>query len=201
MKDEQTICYKVSEAIKEVEKAIATQAFDVGKMAKLLHAIRQDAQHMENGLKLRKSLMVEAGIEEKYQAEKKKAKTPGGINEIYNKEEYTKERKTFDFIVKESETGKVVYQNTSFAGVLSTVEEIKDIDRNGEIDGQTQVFHFGHPLAFWFAFDQLRQSIEARKVEVLSALKEAVLSNKLVDLEVRKQIVNCANQVKGEKND
>lgn len=200
MQDQKTICYKVSEAVKELENAVATNSLNVGRLAKLLHAIRQDAQTMENGLKLRKTMMTKAGIEEKYQEAKGKANTPGGINKIYNREEYTKEKAQFEFTVKDQKTGEIVYQNASHGGVLATVERIEDIDKDGHIDGQAQVFQFGHTLAYWFAYDQLRQAIEARKVQIISAIKEAVLSNKLTDPKVREQIVGFANQIERREN-
>jgi hypothetical protein len=200
MRDQDTICYKVSEAIRELENTVATNSLNVGRLAKLLHGIRQDAQTMENGLKLRKSMMSEAGIEDKYQEAKGKARTPGGINKIHNKKEYTKGKTQFEFIIKDQKTGETVYQNASHGGVISTVERIEDIDKDGHIDGQAQVFQFGHTLVYWFAYDQLRQAIEARKVQIISAIKEAILSNKLSDPKVRKQIVGFVNQIERKKN-
>ncbi len=196
MQQEKTICHKISKSIEVLEFTINTGSFDVGKMAKLLHSIRQDAQGMENGLKARKKLIIKNNLEEKYQKQKKKNNTPSGINEIEKLEIHTQEKEEFEFTIKRIKDNKIVYQNKSHAGVVSIVEEIESIDRFGEMDGRTQKFTFGQPLAYWFAFDQLRQSIEARKVEIVSALKDAIGSNKLMDPKIRQQILDTANQVK-----
>lgn len=195
MQEEKTICYKISTLIKVLEHAIKTDSLNVGKMAKLLHSMRTDAQAMENGLKARKKLMVENKLEKKYKKQKKKDDIPDGINEIGNMELHAQEKLEFEFIVKRIKDNKIVYQNKSHAGVISTVEKIEDINRFGEIDGRTQKFTFGQPLAYWFAFDQLRQSIEDKKVEILSALKDAISLNQFADPKIRQQIVDTANQM------
>ena len=198
MQQEKTICHKINESIKALELTIKTSSLNVSKMAKLLHSIRTDAQAMENGLKARKKLMVENNLEKKYQKQKKKAIIPEGVNKIENMELNTQEKTEFEFIVKRIKDNKIIYRNKSHAGVISTVEKIESIDRFGELDGRTQRFVFGQPLAYWFAFDQLRQSIEDKKVEIIASLKDAVDSNKLVDPKVRQKIVDTANQLEND---
>jgi hypothetical protein len=174
-----------------------TGNLDVAHLAHRLHSIRQDAYSMEEGLKRRKKIMVETGLEKAYQNRKKVDQTPPGFNTIANKQEYTNEQVNFEVIVKEQ--GELVYQNKVHGGVISLVERIKDIDEFGTIDGQTQRFVFGHPLAFWFAFDQLQQNIEAKRLQIMAALKRAVEERKFVDPEVKRRIIDAANQVRKNK--
>lgn len=167
---EETICFKVDEAVRVVEHALKTRSFDAPKMGQLLHAIRQDAQRMENGLKARKLAMEKAGIEEAYQ--KTPMLAPDKKNKIAGRDETSKKRKWFEFIVKEK--GKVIYENKAHAGLLCIVEKITDIDEDGIMTGTSQKFFFGHDLAVWFAFDQLRQGLEARRLGILTALRKAI---------------------------
>lgn len=191
MKNEETICYKVSECIKEIEDTVNSGKFNAGKVAHLLHEIRKDAQQMENALKLRKEILVKHNLEEEYQKDKKSANTLEGINTIANKEEFTSDKFLFEFTVKEN--GVLVYQNKCHAGVISIVEEIEDMDEFGEIDGRTQNFHFGHPIALWFAFDQLKQQMEARGVQIMTAIKQIISDKKYLNPEVRKQFISSIN--------
>ncbi len=170
MKHEDTVCYKIDQAVKVVERAVKTGTFDAGKMGQLLHDIRLDAQKMENGLKARKAAMEKAGIEEAYQ--KTATPAPDKKNKIAGRDETSKQRKWFEFTVKEK--GKVIYEHKAHAGILCIVEEVTDIDENGIMTGQSQKFFFGHDLAVWFAFDQLRQGLEARRLNILTALRNAV---------------------------
>jgi len=186
-----TICYKVNRAIELLELAIKTSDLDISLMGNILHDIRKDAQTMENGLKQRKQAMIEASVEEKYQ--KSKNKTTKGINKIKYVEKQTKKKADYEIIIKEK--NKIIYQQNIFAGVFSFVEELKNIDENGNLDGTTQRLVFGHPLAYWFAFDQLRQNIEAKKIDVTIALKNAVMQNKFIKPEIREKIIQFANQI------
>ena len=193
MKDEQTICYKISRCIEDIEDSVKTGHLSVGVLANRLHNIRTDAQNMENGLRDRKKIMIENELEEKYQSNKNNGLT--GINKIKTVEvENTKEKTEFNIVVKKN--NKIIYKNDVLSGVFSFVEKISDIDENGEIIGQTQKLVFGHPLAFWFAYDQLRQSIEAKSVEIMLAMKNAVENKNFVDPKVKLKIINFANQIK-----
>lgn len=192
MRHEKTICNKVTISIKEIEGAFKTGNIDLIKLAKRLHSVRKDAQKMEAGLKGRKEVMVKAGLEVSYQ--KSKGNKLTGINKIANRKEETNKRIDFEVTVKEQ--GKLVYQNKVHGGVVSLVENIKDIDKFGVIDGQTQKFIFGHPLAYWFAFDQLRQNIEAKGVEITAAIQSGIMQNKFADPEIKRKIIKFANQAK-----
>lgn len=172
MIEEKTICHKVSRCVDEVEKAIKTSSFNAGYVGHLLHEIRQDAQRMEDGLKARKAMMVSAGIEDEYQ--RNKGEKPDPKNKLITGFKETKGKLTYHFTV--TERGKVVYDQDVHAGVICAVEKMSTLDKDGSMTGQTQKFTFGHPLAIWLAFDQLRQAIEARKIEIATALRNHVES-------------------------
>ena len=192
MENSQTICHKITLSIEDVEKAIKTGNLDVITLAKRLHSIREDAQKMENALKLRKEIMIKAGLEEIYK-EKKELKTkPEGINKIMNEpEQQIVEKINFEVTIKRD--GEVIYQSKAHAGALSIVEKIEDIDEFGTIDGRTQRFTFGPILAIWFAFDQMKQSIEARGVEIMGAIKKAMSEKKIISPEAKKKLQEMAN--------
>lgn len=199
MKDEQTICYKVTRSIETLEKAVKTHKLDVSTLAHNLHKIREQAQLMEDGLKRRKKIMIREGFEEEYQSLKTKSKITEGINQIKNEdEERVSEKTKFEFTIKKE--GEVIYQNTSYAGVVCIVEKVEDIDENGQIDGQTQKFMFGNPLTIWFAFDQLKIAVEAKSLEIMQAIKQAIEAKKFIDPKVRSKIINFTNRMEG-KND
>lgn len=196
MKWDQTICFKINRCIDNITNAVKGKGLDIQALSIDLHEIRTSAQHMESGLKLRKKLMIEAGIEEKYQALFASENTPtkNGINTIANASEVRPASKIrYEFTVKED--GKVVYQSPAHAGVIDIVEEIEDIDDQGIINGKTQRFIFGHPLAIWYAFDQLQQAIEARRLEILIALKKAVGGKMFSDPVQKKKILEAMNGV------
>lgn len=194
MKMEDTICYNISNSIDQIEDMIKTGEIDAGLLATRLHKIRKAATKMESGLKIRKELMVKAGIEEQYQKRKNKDWIPGGINKVANTDRITKENPNFEFIVKEK--GEIIYHNFAHAGAMSIVEKVEDIDETGAMNGQCQHFTFGHILAIWYGFDQLRQVMEGRGVEIMSALKSAVFKSKVVDPAVKQQLLDAINAVR-----
>jgi len=196
MKQENTICHKITQSIDDIEEAVKTGHLDIIGLSKRLHEMRESAQSMENGLKLRKQVMsTVSGLEEEYQKLKQDNSKSEGINNISGKEEkHYNERIKFEFIIKQE--GKLIYQQEAYAGVVCIVEKIEDIDRFGEISGKTQKFTFGHDLSVWFAFDQLAQAIEARKVAIAIAIKEAIENNRFADPETKKKIIDNANLIK-----
>ena len=151
---------------------------------------------MEDGLNLRKKLMIKAKLEDKYQALKAKKSIPPGINKIANdNEEQIKEKPQFEFTIKRE--GEIIYQTTAYAGVVCIAEEIKDIDKYGQVTGRTQKFMFGNPMALWFAFDQLKIAVEAKGVEIMQSIKEAVDAKKFINPNVRKEFINTLNKKEG----
>lgn len=196
-KYEDTICYKINRCMDDMEKAMKTGNLDGLALVKRLHHIRQQAQKMENGLKLRKKIMVREGLEDEYQSTKKKENTPTGINKIaMEEEEKTNDKLTFEVTIKRE--GEIVYQNTAHAGVACFVEQVEDIDEQGQITGNTQKFTFGNPMMMWFAFDQLKQAIEARGMEIMLSIQTAISQRKFVDPHVKKQLMDFTNKKESE---
>lgn len=194
MKNENTICFKVSRSIELLERAIKTKDLDVVEMSRFLHAIRSDAQRMENGLKWRKEIMVREKLEDEYQDRKKKENTLTGTNKIANEgEEVVKDNPEFEFTVKKN--GELLYENRSHAGVVCTVEKIEGMDEFGQMVGTTQKLIFGNPAMIWFAFDQLKIAIEARGTEILADLRHMIENKKFLDPEVRKEYVEATNKM------
>lgn len=189
MNTRDTICYTISDTLDMVNKGIKTREIDLPLLAKMLHDIRMKAQKMENGLRERKNVMIAKGLEHSYQKAKKKKQQIEGVNEIYNVVDSSKEKLHYEFIVKKD--GKVVYENKSHGGILSIVEDISDITPEGEVIGQTQKFWYGHDISVWFAYDQLRQAMEAYMPKVLQKLLAAVQSNALVKPEVKRQLLEA----------
>jgi hypothetical protein len=191
MKQKETICALISDSINELDKSIKTNSLDVGKLSAWLHDIRQLAYKMEDGLKTRKEIMIKNNLEEEYRKLKGKKNTRPGFNKVPDKPQEIKGKIEFEIIVKEQ--GKLVYQNKSFGVVVSVVEEIKDIDKNGFMDGRYQTFFAGHPLTIWYAFDQLSQAMEAKSTETMVALKHAIENNQLMDPVWKKQVLDQMN--------
>lgn len=190
---EETICFKINRALEEVELAINTRSFSPQKVARLLHEMRVDAQDMEDGLRLRKKIMTDAGLEQDYQTAKGKQLDPlsnGGVNKVVDKDQSERRGKqTMEFIVKED--GDIVYQQIAHAGVINIVEEIEDIDEQGIINGRTQSMFFGHPMAFWFSMDQLNQALEGKRLEVQTAFKEAIRSKIFADPKLKQRMLDA----------
>ena len=191
MHDEDTICYKISRSIEDVENAIKTGSLDAGGLGLRLHEIRDDAQRMEDAIKARKAFMTKANIEEAYQKDKAKRSKTNGINKIAQADEVVTDRVNFEFIVKRD--NEVIYQQASHAGVVCVVEKIHDMDPFGQITGETQMFHYGHILSVFFAFDQLRQKMEGKNIAFLSAIRDRVLHKKNIDPAVKKKVMDEIN--------
>lgn len=67
--------------------------------------------------------------------------------------EVGKPQKKYELTLTEKETGEILYQNESYSGMFCTVEEIKSF--GADIEGTHQVGGWGHPMAQWYALDQL----------------------------------------------
>ena len=170
MNQDNTICHKVDQILDLITDGMRTHIMDAPEMARLLHEIRVSATNMEQGLKQRKKIMVENKLEKDYQESKGKFSMPqSGINKIIDITEKSGEVEEME--VRIMRKGEVVYENKVKAGVFSFVENITSIDQDGSVDGTTQKLSFGHPLAIFFAFDQLRQAIEHHIMSVVAELK------------------------------
>jgi uncharacterized protein (UPF0305 family) len=58
---------------------------------------------------------------------------------------------------------------------------------------------FGQPLAYWFAFDQLKTSIESKAFDIMQAIKQAVKDKKFVNPDVKKKIIEATNKMEAIK--
>jgi len=192
MENKDTICYLITLSIEDVERAIKTGGLDAIGLAKRLHSVREKAQRMENGLKLRKEIMIKAGLEEIYKKKKELKTKPEGINKIMNEpEQQVVEKIDFEVFIKKD--GELIYQSKAHAGTICIVEKIDDLDKFGNVDGRTQRFTFGPILAIWFAFDQLKQTMEAKGVEIMAAIKQAMSEKKVISPEAKKTLQRMSN--------
>lgn len=202
MINEDTICWKLSRAIELIEKAVKTGTLEVQKMGDYLHEARESAQSMENALVNRKELMIKHGIEDEYQSLKAKKNTPSGINKVRGTNDRIPidEFGGYEFTVKDIKKDEVVYNAKIHAGVISAVEEINDIDADGAITGKAQTFMFGHDIAIWYGFDQLRMAFEAQRVRILTAFRTAAENSIFMNPRVKKQILEGTRLFKGGQN-
>ena len=194
MLETETICYKIDRSLDILKEALKTKELDAPSLADYLHQIRIDAQEMENALHRRKKVMYEAGIEEDYKKEKKKAKTHSGVNHIADVPSgtFTEDHPKYEFTVKQD--GKILYQNEAYAGVMASVERFDDIDRFGTITGTSQQFYFGHPLLISYAFQQLERGIEDKNIEIMTAFKQAMEGRKDVDPAIKEILKEMADK-------
>lgn len=176
MKHTDTICYKIDEFIERLK----VEDVSGEDTALFLTKIKEDSQHMENAIRLRKRHMVDEGIEQSYQNRKanmKDGKDIPGVNTVVGNPKMVKGYTKVEITVKEQ--GKIVYQKESKAGVICTVERVEEMKVNDPYTyGQTQTFEWGPPVAIVFAFDQLSQAIEKYKLVILNALKELKMTGK-----------------------
>jgi len=158
-----TICQKLS----TLEESFYEHG-DAKTILNLMRDIKRDAQHMEDGLKRRREVMAEAGIEDKYQ------KTRQRIKPFVEKQTAFSEGAT-PFYVKviNLKTKEILIDQTVNAGVVCVVNKFDGIDENGALVGRVFPIAFGHELPIFFAWDQLRITISGLVVPVLQKLKIA----------------------------
>lgn len=191
--DKDTICYKVDKSIDIVKTSLKTQTLDAYTLVENLDNIRKDAMRMERAIKLRKEVMLKHNLEDEYQTLKGKRNAQTGINTVPVGFKQTEDIPEFEVIIKDKE-GKTIYQNHTLSGVVSFVERIEDIDEQGMIDGTTQQFAFGHDIAVWYAFDQLRQGIETQMVRIALALRNSIQNKSFSDPQKKKAILDRINK-------
>ena len=196
-KYDETVCYYINRMTDMLEHALKTGDLDVLVMQESLEAVRRSAQNMENGLTLRKKIMEENRLEESYKKLKKEFNTPPGVNKVAQRNERatkaTWQKRDYQVIVKEN--GVVVYDVHSYAGVICNVEQITDMDEQGTITGTTQKFLWGHDLAIWYGFDQLQQSMQTRKVQIMTALTAALQGKKLFTPKLLNMLKEATNKI------
>lgn len=192
--DKDTICYKVERSIELAKESMKTQTLDIYSLINFLDLIRKDAQRMENAIKLRKEVMIKHSIEDEYQELKGKRNAQTGINDVPIGTQFTEDIPEFEVTIKDK-NGEVIYQNKSLAGVFCFVEKVEDIDEQGMINGTTQQFAFGHDLAIWYAFDQLRQGVELQLTRIALGLKNAIDNKMFSDPEKKKKLLSRMNHL------
>lgn len=81
--------------------------------------------------------------------------------------------------VVDTKTDRVLYDQLSHAGVLSSAEQV-EAGENITLEGRTQQFYWGHPIKWLFCIDQIRiQFLRDRKkilADILPELKKLGLS-------------------------
>jgi len=83
-------------------------------------------------------------------------------------------QKNFQIRVMDKKTGEIMYQDESFAGVICTVEEVKSF--GAEMEGTHQVIAWGHPMAQFYAVDQLKKwFLENGEVFIDTLIKNGVI--------------------------
>lgn len=196
MQYEDTICFKVNECTKEMQRAIKTGTFDPLKVTQLLVKIRSDAIQMENALKANKVLRSKYKIDDEYRDMMKEERHPTkGIHNLPNESTTAEKTPKFDITLKD-DTGEIVYQNRIHAFIMCAVEEIEDIDEAGIIDGKTQCLTVGHDIAIWYAYDQLKQKISAKMAEIMVAMAHNFRNNSVLSRQQRRRLIQLANRTK-----
>ena len=95
------------------------------------------------------------------------------INKIYNKHEYRNQpfsdMENIEVTIRNKDTGEILYQNDSKAGIVITVEEIKSWQavkhpdgslKDLEIEGQQQHLFWGNRVHVAHAYARLQISIK-----------------------------------------
>ena len=99
-----------------------------------------------------------------------KANIPNAINKIQWSNEVREDNPEFDITVKQN--SKIVYHNKAFAGVVNFVQSVKFNSDKVTVEGDNQVFGFGHPYVQVFALDQLTKKLIPMLAKIVSKLRE-----------------------------
>lgn len=187
-----TICHKINKSLEMIAGAVNGESLDILKLTNYLHEIRKDASRMEEGLKSRKKIMLQADpeLERKHKAEMGSHITTAEINKLVELDEKRQsldgeKHPTYTVQIVEDATGETLYKGKARAGLVSFVEKLEGFDKSGSLNGQTQHFMFGHSLGQWFAFDQMLKKAEHVKMEWLAAMKSGVLQSDVVSEKVK----------------
>ena len=92
------------------------------------------------------------------------------INKILDKQELQLARPLYEVIIKKD--NEVIYQNKAYAGAVSLVEKVTEINKDFEVPGRTQKLMFGHPVIIFFAFDQLRSAFQKKLGQMVDFVKD-----------------------------
>lgn len=141
----------------------------------IVRHLQLKATQMEYGLRMRKTMMEGAGLEEQYQENKLKHDEARNKKDAINKSRDV-ESATYDeeplYEVEVKQNGEVIYSNMAYAGLISFVERVDSIiPERAEINGQVQHFQFGNNNLVYYAFDRLYIACEQLITKIVWALK------------------------------
>lgn len=193
VREEDTICYKINRCQEDLENLVKTGKMDVLKILKRLEEMRNDAQRMEISIRTNKTLRLKYGYDDEYRKMMNEETVPPEENQLPVGNSYTPETPDYEVWVKDN-TGKQVYHQKSHAFIMAVVEEIKDIDAAGIIDGRVQVFSVGHDISLFFAFDQWNQKMKSKMVEIQLAMAEAIRSKRFMNKEWKSKMLKFLNK-------
>jgi hypothetical protein len=192
-----TICYKINKFIDAYEAEIRAGRIgsEANETVKMFHQMRMQAQKMEDGLRLRKEIMVANGLEDNYQKTKGNHKRPepklDNISDIDEPRPVNEMR--FEVVI--SDNGKEVFRGSAFGGALCMAQHIEDVDEAGIINGESQVFTWGHAMTWLFALDQLNTRMEDKKLEVIAAMRGYLKNGMLTNPKEKKRLLSLMNGV------
>ncbi len=92
------------------------------------------------------------------------------INKIFDKNELQIARPLYEVTIKKD--NEIIYQHKAYAGAVSLVEKITEINKDFEVSGRSQKLMFGHPVIIFFAFDQLRNDFQKKLAQMVNFVKD-----------------------------
>ena len=84
----------------------------------------------------------------------KKPKDTNKVADIFELENGGRPR-NMRVVVTNADTGEILYDWRTEAGILVSIEKGKWDQRAGTVEGNQQVLAWGHPAFVWYAYDQL----------------------------------------------
>jgi len=95
------------------------------------------------------------------------------VNKIKNRALIELGKKQYLMTVRSVDDNEVIYQEYSYGGVMCSVEKVTDVDgEKGEMDGVHQIVGWGHPMAQFYAFDQLQMWFKEQMPKLVKAIKD-----------------------------
>lgn len=193
--EKETICYKLDQCQDALQGLVRTGEMDVLAVLRQLELIRKDATRMEHSIRTNKALRLKHGIDAEYRKMMNEAESPEGIEKnVPEVREQKAGEVDYHIRVVDNVTKKEVFNGNSHAFILVIVNKIKDIDLAGIIDGEAQVFAVGHDIALWFAFDQWKQRMRSKMVEIEMGFAEAIANHRFGNKEWKEKMLKFLNK-------
>jgi len=94
------------------------------------------------------------------------------INKLDNKMmlEFNRPQKKYRVTLEDVETGEVLYRWLSYGGLGCSVEQVRSF--GAEIEGQHQIFAWGHPMIQWYGLDQQQKWFQAHGANFVDVLEK-----------------------------